>query len=263
MKLDKIRPVLVCEGNRSKATSLVYNECGFASDTVAKNFCKIVRKFKSKIEMHSKGKIVDAKNIMMVMVVGGLQGNKIEICAEGEDSQQAVKSLANYLFSIRPKDYINVIFLDVDGVLNSAKDGYSIKLSTDLHLKLLKRIVKATKAKIVLSSSWRIGWTPASRNLLNRFKDFGLEIMDCTPKLPESCRGDEIKQWLNDSEYEIGRFVILDDEADMAEFTAANLVQTDTKVGLQEKDAIRCIKMLKGHYRDGSTSSLSKNPFKI
>ena len=142
---------------------------------------------------------------------------------------------------------MKVIFLDVDGVLNSAQDGYSIRLRTDSHLKLLQRIIKETGAKIVLSSSWRIGFTPASRNLLARFKEYGLELMDCTPELPASCRGDEIRQWLTDNvyNYDIENFVILDDEADMAEFTDKNLVQTDTNIGLQKQDAVECIKMLK------------------
>ena len=142
---------------------------------------------------------------------------------------------------------MKVIFLDVDGVLNSAQDGYSIRLRTDSHLKLLQRIVKKTGAKIVLSSSWRIGFTPASRNLLARFKEYGLELMDCTPELPGSCRGDEIRQWLTDNvyNYDIENFVILDDEANMAEFTDKNLVQTDTNIGLQKQNAIECIMILK------------------
>ena len=142
---------------------------------------------------------------------------------------------------------MKVIFLDVDGVLNSSQDGYSIRLRTDSHLKLLQRIVKKTGAKIVLSSSWRIGFTPASRNLLARFKECGLELMDCTPELPGSCRGDEIRQWLTDNvyNYDIENFVILDDEANMAEFTDKNLVQTDTNIGLQKQNAIECIRTLK------------------
>ena len=51
--------------------------------------------------------------------------------------------------------FLKVIFLDVDGVLNSKQDGNSIKLRTDSHFRLLQEIVKATGAKIVLSSSWR------------------------------------------------------------------------------------------------------------
>ena len=141
---------------------------------------------------------------------------------------------------------MKVIFLDVDGVLNSAQDGYSIRLKTDSHLKLLQYIVKETGAKIVLSSSWRIGFTPASKNLLARFKEYGLELMDCTPELSGTCRGDEIRKWLEEFEVEndVERFAILDDEADMAEFTESNLIQTDTNVGLQKADAVRCIKLL-------------------
>lgn len=73
---------------------------------------------------------------------------------------------------------MKIIFLDVDGVLNSVQDGYSIRLRTDSHLKLLQHIVKETGAKIVLSSSWRIGFTPASKNLLVRFKEYGLPPCD-------------------------------------------------------------------------------------
>ena len=141
---------------------------------------------------------------------------------------------------------MKIIFLDVDGVLNSLQDGNSIRLCTDLHLKLLKQIVNTTGAKIVLSSSWRIGPIKAKNNLLRRLGEHGLQIMDSTPVLSgSSSRGDEIRQWLNESQYEIESFVILDDEDDMAEFTAKNLVQTNTSVGLQEKDAIKCISMLK------------------
>ena len=138
---------------------------------------------------------------------------------------------------------MKVIFLDVDGVLNSAQDGYSIRLKTDSHLKILQYIVKETGAKIVLSSSWRIGFTPASKNLLARFKEYGLEIMDCTPEMSDLCRGDEIRKWLNDTDYTVENFVILDDEANMAEFAETNLVQTDTNVGCKRRrqlSVLRC-----------------------
>ena len=85
---------------------------------------------------------------------------------------------------------MKVIFLDVDGVLNSKRDGNSIKLRTDSHFRLLQEIVKATGAKIVLSSSWRAGFAKARNTLLNRLKEYGLEIMDSTPVLSGlSCRG--------------------------------------------------------------------------
>ena len=140
---------------------------------------------------------------------------------------------------------MKVIFLDVDGVLNSRQDGNSIKLRTDSYLRLLREIVKATDAKIVLSSSWRVGPSKAIRNLNNRLAEYGLEIMDSTPLLPgSSCRGDEIRQWLSDNGQSVENFVILDDDADMLEFTDTNLVQTDSELGLQEKDVAKCIEIL-------------------
>ena len=140
---------------------------------------------------------------------------------------------------------MKVIFLDVDGVLNSRRDGNSIKLRTDSHLRLLQEIVKATGANIVLASSWRIGFTKAIKNLNDRLAEYGLEIMDRTPVLPgSSCKGDEIRQWLSDNGQSVENFVILDDDADMAEFTDTNLVQTDSEYGLQDKEADRCIAML-------------------
>ena len=139
---------------------------------------------------------------------------------------------------------IKVIFLDVDGVLNSKQDGNSLLLRTDLHLQLLREIVAATGAKIVLSSSWRMGPVKIRNTLSDRLEDFGLKIMDSTPILSGlSSRGDEIRQWLKDCGYTVEKFVILDDDDDMEEFTD-NLVQTDSENGLQEKETLRCIELL-------------------
>ena len=139
---------------------------------------------------------------------------------------------------------MKVIFLDVDGVLNSSQDGNSIRLRTDSHLKLLQRIVRVTGAKIVLSSSWRNGPAKVLNNLHKRLEEYGLEIMDSTPDLGSLCRGDEIRHWLKGNGKLVEKFAILDDEDNMAEFTESNLVQTDSRIGLQEEDSTRCIKML-------------------
>ena len=93
---------------------------------------------------------------------------------------------------------MKVIFLDVDGVLNS---NYSHSISTnekgwmwdeisDFHLEKLKRIVDETDAKIVLSSSWRVyhpiltGETEITDELLKvlveKFEKLGLSIYDVT-----------------------------------------------------------------------------------
>ena len=140
---------------------------------------------------------------------------------------------------------MKIIFLDVDGVLNSFQDRYSFDLETDYHFELLQKIVQETGAKIVLSSSWRIGLARHGESvLIDRLKEFGMNIISCTPVLNGCCRGDEIRKWLDDTEEDVERFVILDDESDMAEFKETHLIKTDSMVGLQENDVRKCIEML-------------------
>lgn len=111
---------------------------------------------------------------------------------------------------------MKVIFLDVDGVLNS--DEYFDKIrgleingiENDIDIekiKLLKKAVVATGAKVVLSSSWR--YTRNGKELKELLLKYGIQT-DSTPFLGNE-RGNEIKQWLaNHPDTE--DYVILDDE---------------------------------------------------
>ena len=143
---------------------------------------------------------------------------------------------------IREKSIMKVLFLDVDGVLNSSQDGFTIKLGTDKHLELLKQIVDKTDAKIVLSSSWRIS-NKTKSFIENMLKEYGMSIMSSTPDLGSS-RGEEIKKWLRETNDFIESFVILDNNSDMGEYTYTKLVKTDRNIGLHETDVIKAIKIL-------------------
>ena len=111
---------------------------------------------------------------------------------------------------------MKVIFLDVDGVLNSDEYFNSIKdqkINTienqiDINkVKLLKQAVNTTGAKLVLSSSWR--YTKNANNLKALLLNYGM-IVDSTPFLNNE-RGKEIKKWL-DEHKNVEDYVILDDE---------------------------------------------------
>ena len=118
---------------------------------------------------------------------------------------------------------MKVIFLDVDGVLNSqqlfekCEDDQLISVDED-NIKNLKTIVDATGAKIVLSSSWRYGWAEHSdavqdwcQILVDILAKYDLKIIDKTEYLSSGRREDEIKDWLDKCEEKIEGFVILDD----------------------------------------------------
>lgn len=111
---------------------------------------------------------------------------------------------------------MKVIFLDVDGVLNSddylkkvKKLNYTgIQREVDVEkIKLLKKAIEETGAKTVLISSWR--YTQNAQNLKELLANFDI-FVDVTPYI-QNKRGLEIKQWLSEHQ-DIEDFVILDDE---------------------------------------------------
>ena len=155
---------------------------------------------------------------------------------------------------------IKVIFLDIDGVLNSRKydltRDYAQNTNIDeTRLPLLKEIVDVTGAKIVLSSTWRMHWNENAKecsesgNYLNAcFEKFGLKIYGKTPILARNTpRKDEIEAWLRETDEEIESFVILDDYAFGWGNLAERLVKTSAHVGfgLEKEHVEKAIALLK------------------
>jgi hypothetical protein len=149
---------------------------------------------------------------------------------------------------------MKVIFLDFDGVLNSAKyllgHGDCGVAIDPARMALLKQIVDATDAKIVLSTSWREHWSKDLMNcdstgvLINRiFSKYGLHIFDKTPELHER-REAEIKSWL-DTHPEVENFVVLDDSLLSAGYLNGHFIKTSNYFdGLDETDVQKAIDIL-------------------
>ena len=138
---------------------------------------------------------------------------------------------------------MKVIFLDVDGVLNSDEYFDKIKgleingIENDIDIekiKLLKKAVVATGAKVVLSSSWR--YTRNGKELKELLLKYGIPT-DSTPFLGNE-RGNEIKQWLaNHPDTE--DYVILDSYDDVLMEKLIKISNGNGKnfgEGLQPKD---------------------------
>lgn len=145
---------------------------------------------------------------------------------------------------------VKYIFLDVDGVLNSYRPYDSKDDGVDLDkVQLVKKIVDATGADVILSSAWKAVWSPKSRNkaarTLNRkMTAVGLEIKGKTPGKPTIQKMKEIFAFLEKNPCDA--YVILDDEVldFIKEGQNDNLVLTNWKVGLTEKNANRAIEIL-------------------
>ena len=63
----------------------------------ATDFCKTAASFKSNIRVIKDGEEFEAKSILMVLCIGAVQGDEIEITAEGEDEQEAIDALVETL----------------------------------------------------------------------------------------------------------------------------------------------------------------------
>lgn len=115
---------------------------------------------------------------------------------------------------------MKVLFLDVDGVLNEdttpTRTKSRVIFIDEEKLMRLKRIVDATGAKIVLSSTWRYDRDDPRYNadfleLQEAFHNVGLDFYDFTPIDAIGIRrGMEIKAWLG-LHPEVERYIILDD----------------------------------------------------
>jgi hypothetical protein len=185
---------------------------------------------------------------------------------------------------------MKVIFLDIDGVLNHEMwyrrrfeemdmEKYTSKYPyyefDPQSIEELNRIINETDAKVVISSTWRIGRTVDQLQELLNNVGFEGEIIGVTPHFiakgedindnPISYtvpRGCEIEWWLEregkfqrinwspekQKEYLekslVKNYVILDDDSDMLYNQREHFVKTSTYSGLTKEVANKVIKIL-------------------
>ena len=170
---------------------------------------------------------------------------------------------------------MKVIFLDVDGVLNNQRTFQSMYehhqstgewlLEVDEEMVgRLANIVSKTNAEIVLSSSWRTGFSydtceplgERAQGLVDILSKYGLSIYSRTGHGKD--RTDEVEEWLYNHK-DVDSFVILDDDSyDLQKFIGKELVKTSFTApsemvkdmsdctGLQEEHVVQAIKILNG-----------------
>jgi len=147
---------------------------------------------------------------------------------------------------------MKLIFLDIDGVLNSDQWDNSEKQNELIYpenqfdpklVSLFNKILSKTTNKIVLTSTWRLEHDLEYMREL--FKKVGIqgEIIDFTPDLKKGndfvVRGNEILKWCKDNQDVINcrpldytDFIIIDDNSDMLLWQSKFFFQTDRLCGL-------------------------------
>ena len=132
-----------------------------------------------------------------------------------------------------------VLFLDIDGVCNSAEFMQSNRnpniggmLGMDpLAVVLVKMIIQDTDCEVVLSSTWRLNeWS--REQVRNEVVDF----VDVTPSFYDKPRGAEIQDWL-DRNPDVDVYAILDDDSDMLPSQKENFFKTTWEHGITREIA--------------------------
>ena len=135
---------------------------------------------------------------------------------------------------------MKVIFLDIDGVLNTNSDR---EISDD-KLKLLSELVSKTGADVVLSSSWRNWWNNPKTNIPGSFitewkKQFLDNNLSITLTTELECpKNLSIEKFI--IQHDVKCFVVIDDEP----IDTVNLVQTNGDIGLTQSDCQKAFQLL-------------------
>lgn len=156
---------------------------------------------------------------------------------------------------------MKIIFLDVDGVLNCSNSKTRSPSGfigvDDEKVLTLREIVRQTGAKIVLTSTWKKGWSPDrdlqspdARYLSSKLFRKGLIIFDKTDDLGDpELRGTGIVRWLQ-AHPPVTSWLVLDDDIfpDYDENgILSHLVHTGFFLGGLDKSMIpACVGILNG-----------------
>jgi hypothetical protein len=155
-----------------------------------------------------------------------------------------------------------LIFLDIDGVLNTPDDWVAAKVLPD-HINttnatteiinrtkvgVLKYLVEETGAEIVLTSTWRFFGDKTNRMMkLCGWEDFSDIMISQTTRDGAGHRDEEVMQWLRENDQTTDKFVILDDIAPVHWHPSLHkhLVHIDNTIGLRFTDVEKAKEILK------------------
>ena len=151
---------------------------------------------------------------------------------------------------------MNVIFLDIDGVLNTDRwealclsedieleDKFGITFD-DISIANLRTIISRTNASIVIHSTWKlhhdVEWFVDMWNTRN-LPGF---IISITPNIaPDYDKHNEISMWLK-LHPQISQYVILDDEKEFVSPLSEHHILIDGLCGITMSNAEKAIKLL-------------------
>lgn len=155
---------------------------------------------------------------------------------------------------------MKLIFLDIDGVLNSRQSSaYYSRLPEELEneytlcpiaISNLRHILeKHPDCHLVISSTWRKSRSLKTLKEIFDYYEISKEkVISKTPIL-DTLRGVEIHKWLQESKIKPTHFVILDDDKDMDRYLdTIHFIHVDNRIGFSWKEVDKILKYFGGYY---------------
>lgn len=144
--------------------------------------------------------------------------------------------------------YKMTIFLDIDGVLRTHKSDleWSLRLGVPIPVSVYERrfdqkaisrineVVGYTRAKIVITSSWRVKHSLEELKQILRDNGISNEIVGKTEIGLN--RGEEIEQYISDNEIE--NYVVIDDQVNdiLKHIPKERIIKVDPLIGFEDVD---------------------------
>jgi hypothetical protein len=141
---------------------------------------------------------------------------------------------------------MNVIFLDIDGVLRtdvsdrywSEVTGQPIpksafdRLFSSHSIAILNEIVYITGAKVVITSTWRVQHSLEQLRSIFKIRGFRGQIIDTTKIIGN--RGEEIQEWLDT--HVVNKYVVIDDSVKdiLIHINPKRVVKIESNIGLND-----------------------------
>jgi hypothetical protein len=162
---------------------------------------------------------------------------------------------------------MKVVFMDIDGVLNSNywNASHQIEISNGEYIdekkvQLFARIIEKTGAVIVMHSGWRLWFDDKLKptrkeasNLVEMLRKYSLDIFDKTPDFTTEeirkakkfslVKSNEILAWLG-SHSEVTNYIVIDDLNLHNDELRKYQIRTDSALGLTELDVENSIHIL-------------------
>lgn len=165
---------------------------------------------------------------------------------------------------------MRIIFLDIDGVLNSTRSSFSnfgypspsrvFELSKTsigravsvakfdpIAVGVVRRLCNDLDLKIVLSSTWR-----KHKDYMDLASILNLPIIGRTPDLPSGFRGDEVQLWIDRTPPVADfKYAIIDDDSDFHEYQKPFFVKTSIRNGITWENVERIMEIFGKQVKNG------------